>query len=110
MYFFSFVLLCGMKNTVISIIYFLIGIICIILLNQSVFWPGFVSKALIIPVLIILFLANVNPLSNKLQKLSLAGLFFHGQEMQFLSSRVITAIFSNSDWYVFFLHICCTLL
>ena len=76
MYFFSFVLLCGMKNTVISIIYFLIGIICIILLNQSVFWPGFVSKALIIPVLIILFLANVNPLSNKLQKLMLAGLFF----------------------------------
>ena len=74
--FFSFVLLCGMKNSVISTIYFLVGLISIILLNQSTFWPGFFSKALIIPVLIILFLANLYPLSNKLQWLILAGLFF----------------------------------
>jgi uncharacterized membrane protein YhhN len=65
-----------MKNTVISIIYFLTGAICIILLNRSAFWPGFVSKLLIIPVLIILFLANLYPLSDKLQKIMLMGLFF----------------------------------
>jgi uncharacterized membrane protein YhhN len=76
MYFFSFVLLCGVKNSIISIIYFLVGLISIILLNQSAFWPGFFSKALIIPVLIILFLANYYPLSYKLQWLMLAGLLF----------------------------------
>jgi uncharacterized membrane protein YhhN len=65
-----------MKNTAISLIYFLIGVFCIILLNQSAFWPGVVSKALIIPVLIILFLTNLYPLSNKLQKIMLAGLLF----------------------------------
>jgi uncharacterized membrane protein YhhN len=65
-----------MKNSVISIIYFFIGLICIILLNQSNFWPGFIAKALIIPVLLVLFLVNLNPLTNRLHSLLFAGLLF----------------------------------
>jgi len=65
-----------MKNLSISAIYFFIGLISIILLNQPLFLPGFISKALIIPVLVILFLVNLNPGKNRLHTLILAGLFF----------------------------------
>jgi uncharacterized membrane protein YhhN len=65
-----------MKNSAISIFYFLIGLISIILLNQPIFLPGFISKALIVPVLVILFLVNLNPGKNRLHTLMLAGLFF----------------------------------
>lgn len=65
-----------MKNSAISIAYFLIGLISIILLNQAAFFPGFISKALIIPVLAILFLVNINPFRNRLHLFILAGLFF----------------------------------
>lgn len=65
-----------MKNLSISVIYFIIGLISIILLGHPVFFPGFVSKALIIPVLAILFLVNINPIKNRLHLFMLAGLFF----------------------------------
>ena len=65
-----------MKNTTISIIYFIIGLISIIFLNLPGFWPGFITKALIIPVLIILFLSNMNPLKNRLHRFMFAGLLF----------------------------------
>jgi len=65
-----------MKNLIISVIYFFIGLICIILLNQSAFWTGFIAKALIIPLLMILFLMNINPRENRLHRLMFAGLFF----------------------------------
>jgi uncharacterized membrane protein YhhN len=65
-----------MKNSAISIVYFIIGLISLILLNQTVFLPGFISKAFIIPILFILFLVNLNPGKNRLHSLMLAGLFF----------------------------------
>ena len=65
-----------MKYSLISIVYFTVGLICIILLDQSVFWPGFVAKALIIPVLMILFFVNINPLSGRLHIFMIAGLLF----------------------------------
>jgi len=65
-----------MKNSAISIFYFLIVLISIILLNQPIFLPGFISKALIIPILVILFLVNLNPGKNRLHTLILVGLFF----------------------------------
>ena len=65
-----------MKYSVISAIYFIVGLICIILLDQSIFWPGFVAKALIIPVLIILFIVNINPLTGRLHMFMIAGLLF----------------------------------
>jgi uncharacterized membrane protein YhhN len=66
----------SVKNSVISIIYLLIGVICIILLSQPAFWPGFMVKALIIPVLIMLFLLNLKPLTNRLHLFMIAGLLF----------------------------------
>src|SRR5664280_149892 len=65
-----------MKNLSISAIYFFIGLISIILLNQPLFLPGFISKALIIPILVIFFLVNLNPGKNRLHTLILVGLFF----------------------------------
>jgi uncharacterized membrane protein YhhN len=65
-----------MKYSLISIVYFTVGLICIILLDQSVFWPGFVAKALIIPVLMILFFVNINPLTGRLHIFMIAGLLF----------------------------------
>lgn len=64
-----------MKN-LISALYFLIGLISIILLNQSAFWPGFIAKALIIPMLMILLIINSDSLSGRLHRLMFAGLFF----------------------------------
>ena len=65
-----------MKYSLISIVYFTVGLICIILLDQSVFWPGFVAKALIIPVLMILFFVNINPFTGRLHIFMIAGLLF----------------------------------
>jgi uncharacterized membrane protein YhhN len=44
--------------------------------NQSSFYSGFIAKALIIPVLILLFLLNINPLTNRLHRFIIAGLLF----------------------------------
>lgn len=65
-----------MKYSLISIVYFTVGLICIILLDQSVYWPGFVAKALIIPVLMILFFVNINPFTGRLHIFMIAGLLF----------------------------------
>jgi len=65
-----------MKNLVISILYAIIGIIAIILLEQPSFYPGFTAKALITPVLVILFIVNLNPFTNRLHWFMIAGLFF----------------------------------
>jgi len=65
-----------MKKAIIFISYFLNGTICLILLNQSAFWPGFISKALIIPLLMILFLTSFKSLKNRIHIFLFAGLVF----------------------------------
>ena len=65
-----------MKNTYLSILYFLIGILAIILLDQPSFYPGFIAKVLIIPALGILFVLNLNPFSGRLHLFLSAGLLF----------------------------------
>lgn len=65
-----------MKKTGISILYFIIGVICIVLQNQPSFYPGFFSKVMIIPVLIIFFLLNLRLSLNRLHILMFAGLIF----------------------------------
>ena len=65
-----------MKKPGITLLYFAIGLLSVILQNQSSFFTGLVVKALIIPVLISLALVNLSPLKNRLQKLMVAGLFF----------------------------------
>jgi uncharacterized membrane protein YhhN len=65
-----------MKKPGISILYFLVGIIFILLPHNSPFFTELVVKALIIPVLMILFLVNINPLLDRLHRYLFAGLFF----------------------------------
>lgn len=65
-----------MKNAALSILYFIIGIIAIIILDKPPFYPGFLAKALIIPVLMILFFVNFNGLSNRLHLFMFAALLF----------------------------------
>lgn len=93
----------SMKNSVISVIYFFVGLICIVLLNQSTFWPGFIAKALIIPVLMILFLLNLNPLITRLHNFMFAGLFFSW------AGDVILE-FSQSNGNMFIFGLACFLL
>lgn len=92
-----------MKNLSISVIYFIIGLICIILLNQQSFLPGFISKTLIIPVLVILFLVNLNPGRNRLHSLMLAGLFFSW-------AGDVVLEFSNNNGNMFIVGLVCFLL
>ena len=92
-----------MKNSAISIVYFIIGLISIILLDQTVFLPGFISKALIIPVLAILFLVNLNPGKNRLHTLMLAGLFFSW-------AGDVVLEFSDNNGNLFLLGLVCFLL
>lgn len=67
-----------MKNIILSILYFLIAVLFITLSPRELWIPGFIMKAMIIPVLIILFLANVKVKvkGNRLHLLMLAGLLF----------------------------------
>jgi uncharacterized membrane protein YhhN len=65
-----------MKNIVLSVLYFLIAALFIIIGNRESWVAGFVMKALIIPVLIVLFLTNVKVKGNRLCILLLAGLVF----------------------------------
>ena len=67
---------CYMKKAIIFISYFLNGTICLILLNQSAFWPGFISKALIIPLLMILLLISFKSMKNQIHFFLFAGLVF----------------------------------
>ena len=92
-----------MKKPGLSALYFLVGLIAIILLNQSAFWPGFFAKALIIPVLMILFILNINPFTDRLHRLLFAGLFFSW------AGDVILE-FSNSNGNYFIPGLACFLL
>jgi uncharacterized membrane protein YhhN len=65
-----------MKFKLLSLLYFLTGSLFIIIGNQTGFWPAFAIKALIIPVLIILFISSVKFKTNRLHRLMLAGLYF----------------------------------
>jgi uncharacterized membrane protein YhhN len=62
-----------MKNTVISFLYFLNGILFLIFKPCPSFLPAFILKSLIIPFLAVLFLTNLHPTDNLLHKLILAG-------------------------------------
>jgi uncharacterized membrane protein YhhN len=65
-----------MKTKIISLFYFLSGALVIILEDRGSFFSAIVIKALIIPVLMILFLANFRSGLNRSHRLILAGLFF----------------------------------
>ncbi|MCX6330981.1 MAG: lysoplasmalogenase [Bacteroidia bacterium] len=65
-----------MKTKLLSVIYFLIGILYILLNGHSSFLTGLIIKSFIIPVLIIIFIINFRNTFNKLSALILAGLFF----------------------------------
>lgn len=65
-----------MRKAGISLIYFLTGIIYLILQNHSSFYTGLAIKSLIIPELILLFAVNQNPFKSRLNILMLSGLAF----------------------------------
>jgi uncharacterized membrane protein YhhN len=92
-----------MKNSIITVIYFVIGLISIILLNQSVFRTGFVVKALLIPVLMILFLVNINPRKSLMHLLMSAGLVFSW-------AGDVVLEFSKSNGNIFIIGLICFLL
>ena len=93
----------AMKNTYLSILYFLIGILAIILLEQPYFYPGFIAKVLIIPVLGILFVWNLNPFSSRLHLFLLAGLLFSW-------AGDITLEFTKTNEVYFIIGLVCFLL
>jgi uncharacterized membrane protein YhhN len=64
------------RTKILSIAYFMTGILCILLEDQASFFPGLIVKALIIPVLMILFVVNLKPLTHLLYRIMFAGLFF----------------------------------
>ena len=92
-----------MKNTYLSILYFLIGILAIILLDQPYFYPGFIAKVLIIPALGILFVWNLNPFSGRLHLFLLAGLLFSW-------AGDITLEFTKTNEVYFIIGLVCFLL
>jgi uncharacterized membrane protein YhhN len=65
-----------MKFKVLYIFYFLSGLLYIILQDRSSFITGLVMKALIIPILLILFIVNLRSNLNRLHSLMFAALFF----------------------------------
>jgi uncharacterized membrane protein YhhN len=66
-----------MKKTIfLSILYFLTGFLFIILQGNTSFISGLIIKSLIIPVLMILFVANLKLRQERLHGMILAGLFF----------------------------------
>ena len=65
-----------MKKTGISFLYFFVGFFYIAIQNHVSFYPEFIAKALIIPVLILLYITNVKPFQNLMNSCMLAGLFF----------------------------------
>ncbi|MGC1391053.1 MAG: lysoplasmalogenase [Bacteroidales bacterium] len=92
-----------MKNAIISIIYFFIGLICIILLNQSAFWPGFILKALIIPALTVLLFININPFTDRLHIFIFTGLLSSWSGDMILE-------FSENSTIIFTIGLACILL
>ena len=65
-----------LKNTILSILYFLTGLLFLLFENGTSFVPAFILKALMIPSLIIIFLLNIRPLLNRFHFMMLAGLTF----------------------------------
>jgi uncharacterized membrane protein YhhN len=65
-----------MKTRILSIIYFAIGVLFIISHYCHISNLAFLSKVLIIPPLMVIFILNLRPDSNRLHKFMFAGLFF----------------------------------
>jgi uncharacterized membrane protein YhhN len=65
-----------MKTAVSAILYFLTGVVFILFQRHLPVLPVFILKALIIPLLILLFLVNLKPSRNRLHLLMIAGLIF----------------------------------
>jgi len=63
-----------MKTRVLTILYFLTGLLYILIEDHSSFTTETVIKALIIPILILVFIINLKPLKNLLTGLMLSGL------------------------------------
>jgi len=64
------------RVTILSILYFLTGVLFLLFENNASFVPSFVLKMMMIPLLIILFLFNIKPAGNKFHIMMLAGLLF----------------------------------
>jgi uncharacterized membrane protein YhhN len=65
-----------MKNIILSALYFFIAVLFMMTGHIESWVTGFILKAMIIPVLMVLFVANVKVRGNRLHILMLAGLFF----------------------------------
>lgn len=65
-----------MKTTILSAVYFLIGLLYILSENHSSFYTELTIKSLIIPFLIIIFIINLRKNITRLSGLMLAGLVF----------------------------------
>lgn len=64
-----------MKNTIITVVYFLTGLISVIFLQQQAFFPGFIFKASLIPILMVLFFINTDHFT-RLHRFFFAALVF----------------------------------
>jgi uncharacterized membrane protein YhhN len=65
-----------MKKSGITLVYFIIGFFQVILQNHASPYFEHITKALIIPVLMILFIQNIDLFKNRLHIFLFAGLFF----------------------------------
>jgi uncharacterized membrane protein YhhN len=65
-----------MKTKIISLVYFLTGALFLVLGDKGSFVSGFISKALIIPVLMFLLITSFTTGLNRSHRLMLAALFF----------------------------------
>jgi uncharacterized membrane protein YhhN len=65
-----------MRNPGLSILYFLAGIIFILIQDHTSFYPVFAAKALIIPLLMILYISNIKTFKSMLNICMFSGLFF----------------------------------
>jgi len=84
-----------MKTKVLSVLLFIIGSVFIFTEYHSSFLPGTVIKALIIPVLMILFLVNLRLRHNLLHRLMFAGLFF-----SWSGDLILELSHSNGDMFI----------
>lgn len=85
-----------MKKSGISVLYFLTGVIFIILQTHTSFYPKFVVKALIIPILMILFIINLKPFRNRLHSFMFAGLIF-----SWAGDVILEFTQSNGNMFIF---------
>ena len=65
-----------MKRSVIPILYFITGVIYIIIQDHTSFYTGLLVKALILPLLMLLLFQNLKPSGKRLNQLMFAGLIF----------------------------------